>query len=107
MRFVQTIVSVTATALIAFSPAVYAFTTACTYQQYSCGYSLVADNTYTNIELAAGVSRTVGVIPALAGNQLLQVLYRCTDTNGGIAGNSYCIAGCVSMGDLEDDQCAM
>jgi hypothetical protein len=31
-------------ALLAFSPAVMGFTTPCTFQEYKCGYAMVADD---------------------------------------------------------------
>jgi hypothetical protein len=46
-------------------------------------------------------------IPPLNANQLRQVLYRCIDINGTLDANSYCIAGCISMGNLTNDQYAM
>ncbi|KAL1845065.1 hypothetical protein VTK73DRAFT_1205 [Phialemonium thermophilum] len=107
MYFAQTVVSLAAAALVAFSPTAQAFTTACLYQEYKCGYSMVADYGYNNTELIAAVNKT-SIIPPLSTIQLLQVLYRCEDAVGGIAGNSYCIAGCVDMrGRPEDDQCAL
>ncbi|PNY26233.1 Uncharacterized protein TCAP_03832 [Tolypocladium capitatum] len=94
-----------ATALLALSLGVDAFTTACTFSQYKCGAGLVAIQGYNNTELTNAVNAT-GPIPPLQANQLLQVLYRCTDTNGGLAGNSFCIGGCMSMPGVSDDQCA-
>ncbi|KND93493.1 hypothetical protein TOPH_01977 [Tolypocladium ophioglossoides CBS 100239] len=106
MIFPQTITSAAATAFLAFSLGVDAFGTPCVYQQYKCGYNLVATQVYNNTELTTAVNMT-GPIPPLATNQLLQVLYRCTDTNGGLAGNSFCIAGCMTMLGNSDDQCAL
>ncbi|KYK54084.1 cellulose signaling related protein ooc1 [Drechmeria coniospora] len=95
------------TVLVAFAVGANAFTTPCIYQQYKCGYNLIANQVYTDAELTAAVN-TTGPIPPIESNQLLQVLYRCIDTNGAIAGNSYCISGCISMpGNDANDQCAM
>ncbi|UKZ86542.1 uncharacterized protein TrAFT101_002366 [Trichoderma asperellum] len=94
-------------AMLAFSPAVLGFTTPCIYQGYTCGYTMIATYGYNNTELTTAVNKT-SIIPPLADTQLLQVLYRCVDTNGTIAGNSLCIAGCISMNSTTlDDQCAL
>lgn len=62
---------------------------------------------YNITELTTAVNKTA-VVPPLKANQLLQVLYRCEDTVGTIAGNSFCIAGCSGMtGANENDQCTM
>ncbi|CAI6087890.1 unnamed protein product, partial [Clonostachys chloroleuca] len=43
--------------------------------------------------------------PVIPDTALSKVLFRCTDTVGTIAGNSYCIVGCGVVGDnLVDDQ---
>lgn len=69
---------------------------------------LILPHTGYNItELTTATNRT-NIIPPLTDIQLLQVLYRCQDVSGTIVGNSFCIAGCISMGDnTEDDQCAL
>lgn len=60
---------------------------------------------YTMDELYRGVTLTPSV-PNFSGPQLLQVIYRCINTNGAIAGNSFCFAGCIDMGgSLVNDQC--
>ena len=61
---------------------------------------------YNNTELEAAVDAT-GTIPPLQINQLLQVVYKCTDTAGDITANSLCIAGCVSQPGITNDQCAL
>lgn len=65
---------------------------------------------YTIAELTSAVNGTV-TIPPLNDAQLLRTLFRCTDTLGGIAGNSYCIAGCISISGNStgtvNDMCAM
>ncbi len=61
---------------------------------------------YTVDELTAAVNAT-GTIPPLLDFQLMNVLYRCIDINGTLAGNSYCISGCIPMADFSNDQCAM
>ncbi|PVH67834.1 hypothetical protein DL98DRAFT_662459 [Cadophora sp. DSE1049] len=94
-------------ALLAFTPATEAFTTACVYQAYECGYTMVSQYGYNNTELTFAVNKTM-VVPPLSTIQLLNVLYRCMDIEGDIAANSFCIAGCVSLGDATDsDMCAM
>ncbi|ROT42903.1 hypothetical protein SODALDRAFT_327063 [Sodiomyces alkalinus F11] len=88
-------------------PAVQAFDTPCIYQGYKCGFNLAVDYGYEIAELADAVALTSS-IPNLSDRQLLQVLYRCVDINGGIAGNSFCFAGCIDMGGaLFNDQCIM
>lgn len=62
---------------------------------------------YNNTELMSAVNQTL-VVPPLSTIQLLNVLYRCVNTAGGITANSFCIAGCISLGGVtEDDMCAM
>ncbi|EHK25839.1 uncharacterized protein TRIVIDRAFT_32688 [Trichoderma virens Gv29-8] len=104
MTFQHILVSLAA--LLAFSPTTQGYTTPCIYQEYKCGYALVTDNVYNNTELTDAVNKTT-IIPPLSPIQLLQVLYRCEDVNGTLAGNSFCIAGCISMNGTEDDQCAL
>ncbi|KAJ9134269.1 hypothetical protein NKR23_g10227 [Pleurostoma richardsiae] len=107
MMFAQALASFAGAALLALAPTASAFNVGCTYQEYKCGYSLVSDNGYNTTELTAGVNQT-GIIPPLTNVQLLQVLYRCENVAGSIVGNSFCIAGCISMGDnTQDDQCAL
>jgi len=40
-------------------------------------------------------------------HQLGWVLYYCNDTSNHLVGNSYCIAGCITMPLFYNDQCAM
>ncbi|KAJ9150159.1 hypothetical protein NKR19_g5387 [Coniochaeta hoffmannii] len=107
MIFTQSLATFAGAALLALAPVASAFTVACTYQEYRCGYSLVSLNGYNTTELTAATNST-NIIPPLTDIQLLQVLYRCQDVAGTIVGNSFCIAGCISMGDnTQDDQCAL
>ncbi|CAK7200153.1 hypothetical protein SEUCBS139899_002843 [Sporothrix eucalyptigena] len=61
---------------------------------------------YNVTELTDAVNAT-STIPPLEDYQLMNVIFRCIDINGGIAGNSYCIAGCIGMASTSNDQCAM
>ncbi|PMD64139.1 uncharacterized protein K444DRAFT_641069 [Hyaloscypha bicolor E] len=94
-------------ALLAFVPATQGSTSPCVYQGYKCGYTMVTEFGYNNTELTFAVNKT-NVVPPLNTIQLLNVLYRCVDTRGDIAANSFCIAGCISVGDFTvSDECAM
>lgn len=42
--FTQALASLAGAAMLAFAPTASAFDIACTYQEYRCGYSLVAQN---------------------------------------------------------------
>ncbi|OIW25524.1 cellulose signaling related protein ooc1 [Coniochaeta ligniaria NRRL 30616] len=107
MMFTQALAGFAGVALLALAPTASAFDIACTYQEYRCGYSLVSLGGYNITELTEATNRT-GIIPPLTSVQLLQVLYRCKDVSGTLVGNSFCIAGCISMGDnTEDDQCVL
>ncbi|EFX03502.1 cellulose signaling related protein ooc1 [Grosmannia clavigera kw1407] len=106
MMFQQTVFGLAAAALMALIHPTAAFTTACEYQEYKCGQTLFTSDGYNITEFETAVNAT-GTIPPLADSQLLNVLYRCIDVEGGLVGNSYCISGCITMGDLENDQCAM
>lgn len=73
----------------------------------SCRYASATPIGYNLTELAAAVASTPS-IPPLPDFLLLQVIYRCINISGGIAGNSYCFAGCINMnGTLVSDQCVM
>ena len=61
---------------------------------------------YNVTELTAAVNATT-TIPPLEDYQLMNVIFRCIDISGSIVGNSYCIAGCIGMASLSNDQCAM
>ena len=120
------------TAVCVAITAVQAFTKPCVYQSYKCGFNLVNDNGtqnldtmklflrsskkwmaeffvsvgYTMSELSRGLALTPS-IPQISGFLLLQVLYRCVNTDGVIAGNSICFGGCLDMGgELVNDQCS-
>ncbi|KAM0263375.1 hypothetical protein ACHAQJ_001231 [Trichoderma viride] len=77
----------------------------CVSAQYKCGYNLVPAQGYNSAQLATAANVT-STIPPLTTNQLLQVLYYCNDTYNHIVGNSFCIAGCITMPLFYDDQCA-
>jgi len=63
---------------------------------------------YSDAALIAAVNTSSPYVPILNMRQLLQVLYTCIDTMGDIAAKSFCIAGCIDMGDIKNnDQCAM
>lgn len=120
-------------ALLALSPATFAQVTAtCQYQEYACGYELVDQGIYTlafslttllylrrllmtfegyqdgDLFTASQTTPPQALPSALDNVQLLQVLYHCKDINNGIIGNSYCISGCIAMGDeTHNAQCAM
>ena len=74
---------------------------------YQTSTNIISVKGYNNTELTFAVNKT-NVVPPLNTIQLLNVLYRCVDTKGDIAANSFCIAGCSSIGDLTvSDECAM
>jgi hypothetical protein len=119
-------------ALLSLSFGTEGFTTSCTYQRYKCGYTMVTDfgifilsslssltrpipiwnlltylyKGYNGTELDTAVNKTHSV-PLLDSVQRLQVLYRCVDVNGGLLANAFCIAGCISITGLYNDECAM
>ncbi|PTB62521.1 hypothetical protein BBK36DRAFT_1144537 [Trichoderma citrinoviride] len=94
--------------LIAFSSVAKAqITTPCTYQEYVCGSTLLA-NGYTALTDLRPAYAINPDAPTITDAQLGQVLFRCVDQAGGIVGNSYCIVGCAVIGDdTANDQCTM
>jgi len=63
---------------------------------------------YNNTELTAVVAENPTLPAPLSDTQLLEVLYTCVDVEGDIVADSFCVAGCVSLGDgAVDDICAM
>ncbi|KAL1895026.1 hypothetical protein Sste5346_005446 [Sporothrix stenoceras] len=100
------VIGLAAATLVAFVRPATAFTTACSYQEYKCGSELFTTDGYNETELTAAVNLT-STIPPLEDYQLMNVIFRCIDINGNIAGNSYCIAGCIGMASTSNDQCAM
>ncbi|OAA61640.1 cellulose signaling related protein ooc1 [Niveomyces insectorum RCEF 264] len=106
MLFHETLVGLAVATFVAFTRPASAYTIACNYQAYKCGSTLFTVDGYTSAELTTAVNAT-GVIPPLLDFQLLDVLYRCIDINGTLAGNSYCISGCIHMAPNANDQCAM
>jgi len=93
--------------LIAFSTVVYTFSTPCFVEQYKCGYSLAAVDSYNITDFTTAVNKTA-TIPLLDAAHLFQVLYRCDDVQGDISGDVYCDSGCVSFNsDTEDDYCVI
>ncbi|CAK7233559.1 hypothetical protein SBRCBS47491_008653 [Sporothrix bragantina] len=106
MLFQETLVGLAAAALIGFARPAVAFTIACQYQEYKCGSELFNTDGYNMTELTDAVNLT-STIPPLEDYQLMNVIFRCTDIAGAIAGNSYCIAGCIGMASTSNDQCAM
>ncbi|KAJ4863141.1 hypothetical protein T069G_04095 [Trichoderma breve] len=82
-------------------------TTPCTYQEYVCGSTLLANGytALTDLRPAYAVNPNA---PTITDLQLAQVLFRCTDQAGGIVGNSYCIVNCAVIGDdTVNDMCTM
>ncbi|CAK7212538.1 hypothetical protein SCUCBS95973_001497 [Sporothrix curviconia] len=106
MLLQETLVGLAAATLIGFARPTVAYTTACLYQEYKCGSELFGTDGYNMTELMDAVNATT-TIPPLQDYQLMDVIYRCIDINGNIAGNSYCIAGCIGMASTANDQCAM
>ncbi|MFC7308948.1 hypothetical protein ACFQVC_32665 [Streptomyces monticola] len=83
-------------------------TTPCTYQGYKAGYNLIALYGYTNEDLQQAIVANPKVPQDLSTAQMLQVLYRCTDTDGTIEAVEYCEFGAENMGGVtSNDQCAM
>ncbi|TFB00882.1 hypothetical protein CCMA1212_007325 [Trichoderma ghanense] len=95
-------------ALLAFSGVTKAqITTPCTYQEYVCGATLLANGYTAATELRTAYDANPNA-PTITDAQLGQVLYRCVDEAGGIVGNSYCIVGCAVVGDdTVNDMCTM
>lgn len=90
-----------------FAVATAQITTPCTYQEYVCGTTLLANGYTAAAELRAAYALNPDA-PTITDAQLGQVLYRCTDQAGGIVGNSYCIVNCAVIGDdTVNDMCTM
>ncbi|KAL6877914.1 cellulose signaling related protein OOC1 [Trichoderma longibrachiatum] len=82
-------------------------TTPCTYQEYVCGSTLIANGYTAAAELRAAYDLNPDA-PTITDAQLGQVLFRCVDQAGGIVGNSYCIVNCAVIGDdTANDMCTM
>ncbi|ROT42904.1 hypothetical protein SODALDRAFT_327065 [Sodiomyces alkalinus F11] len=93
--------------LLALSPIAQAqIETPCTFQEYICGSTLLA-NGYVEEDLRAGFTLNPDA-PIISDAQLDRVLFRCVDQIGTIVGNSFCIVGCASIGtDIDNDMCTM
>jgi hypothetical protein len=127
MVFLRALVGLAA--LLAFSPAAQGFTLPCFYEEYKCGFtyagivdgmSLLIRSIYIRHQLTGGykgyntteLTTAAALNPTLPGPlttaQLNDVLFRCVDTIGTLVADSFCIAGCISIGgDTVDDLCAM